>query len=55
MDLFLKIIAYVIFVLGSIYFFFGGRNSVQKPRRKHLGIIMLISILTLSYYYWFPK
>jgi hypothetical protein len=53
MDLFLKIIAYIIFVLGSIYFFFGGSNSVQKPRGKHFGIIMLISILTLSYFYWF--
>ncbi len=55
MDLFLKIIAYIVFVLGSIYFFFGGSNSVQKPRGKQFGIIMLISILTLSYYYWFPR
>ena len=55
MDFFLKILAYIIFVLGSLYFFFGGSNSAEKPRGKHFGIIMIISILILSYYYWFPN
>jgi len=55
MEFFLKILAYMIFVLGSLYFFFGGSRSAEKPRGKHFGIIMLISILILSYYYWFPN
>lgn len=55
MDFFLKILAYIIFVLGSLYFFFGGSNYAKKPRGKHFGIIMIISILILSYYYWFPN
>ncbi|KEF36371.1 hypothetical protein M670_04443 [Schinkia azotoformans MEV2011] len=55
MDFFLKILAYIIFVLGSLYFFFGGGSSAEKPRGRHFGFIMLISILILSYYYWFPN
>ena len=55
MDFFLKILAYIIFILGSLYFFFGGSNSAEKPRGKQFGIIMIISILILSYYYWFPS
>lgn len=55
MDFFLKILAYVVFVLGSLYFFFGKTDFVDKQRRKHTGIIICISILLLSYYYWFPN
>jgi hypothetical protein len=54
MDFFLKILGYSIFVLGSLYFFFGGSNFAEKPRGKHFRIIMIISVLILSYYYWFP-
>lgn len=55
MDFLLKILAYIIFVLGSLYFFFGGSNFAEKPKGKLFGIIMIISILILSYYYWFPS
>ena len=54
MDFFLKILGYAIFVLGSLYFFFGGSDFAEKPRGKHFRIIMIISVLILSYYYWFP-
>ncbi|GEM_PF-4010070 len=54
MDFLLKILAYIIFVLGSLYFFFGGSYPAEKPR-KNFGIVMIISILILSYYYWFPN
>ncbi len=38
MDVFLKMLAYVVFVLGSLYFFFGKDNNAEKQRRIHLGI-----------------
>ncbi|WP_456276317.1 hypothetical protein [Bacillus sp. AK128] len=52
MDFLLKGSAYVVYVLFSLYFFFG--KDVNKRKTKHTGIIMLVSILVLSYYYWFP-
>ncbi|UPG63977.1 hypothetical protein [Metabacillus endolithicus] len=55
MDLLLKILAYVVFILGSLYFFFGRSNPENKQKRKHSRFIMLVSIVPLSYYYWFSN
>jgi len=53
MDLLLKFIVYIIFIVGSLYFYFGRSNPAEKNNRKNIGIIMFISFLLLSYYYWF--
>lgn len=54
MYILLKMAAYIIFVLGALFFFFGGTKKPNKGRYKlHVGIIMTISIILISYYYWF--
>jgi hypothetical protein len=50
MEILLKAAAYILFIAGSFYFFYGGTKIPEKGRSK--GVIMLISIILLSYYYW---
>jgi hypothetical protein len=51
MDIIIKLLAYVVFVLGSLYFYFGGTRKTKN--KGSFNLIMIASVLLLSYYYWF--
>ncbi|MGG4169420.1 hypothetical protein ABEW00_18420 [Rossellomorea vietnamensis] len=50
MDFLVKVILYVVFLLGALYFYFGG---TKRAKNGHFTLIMLASVMLLSYYYWF--
>jgi ammonia channel protein AmtB len=50
MDFLVKVILYVVFLVGALNFYFGG---TKRAKNGHSTFILAISVVLLSYYYWF--
>ncbi|MFI8684892.1 hypothetical protein [Rossellomorea sp. NPDC077527] len=50
MELIIKVILYIVFLIGALYFYFGG---TKKAARGHNMFIKVIGVVLISYFYWF--
>jgi hypothetical protein len=50
MDFMIKVLLYMVFLVGALYFYFGG---TKKAKNGHYTFIMAISVVLVSNYYWF--